>query len=93
MKHKIECPECSSLLKVWIDIDADISFHVSRTGKLSKREVQDNMQSDGRCGLQCLECDWKVHGQDCEDDAMLQVIEAADEKYRALRLTMVPLRD
>ncbi|HCL3557710.1 TPA: hypothetical protein N2A72_006531, partial [Pseudomonas aeruginosa] len=73
MKQKIECPECSSQLKVWIDIDADISFHVSRAGKLSKRAVQDNMQSDGRCGLQCLECDWKVHGMDCEDDGMLRV--------------------
>ncbi|MPQ71509.1 hypothetical protein [Pseudomonas sp. MWU12-2323] len=93
MKQKIECPECNSPLKVWIDIDAEISFHVSSTGKLNKREVQDNQQSDGRCGLECLECDWKVYGQDCKDDAMLKVIEAADEKYRALRLTVVPLKN
>lgn len=93
MKQKIECPECKSQLKVWIDIDADISFQVSRSGKLSKREVQDNLQSDGRCGLECVECDWEVYGNDCEDDAMLKVIEDADEKYRALRLTMVPRKD
>jgi len=93
MKQKIECPECNSQLKVWIDIDADISFQVSRSGKLSKRVVQDNLQSDGRCGLECLECDWKVYGRDCEDDSMLKVIQDADEKYQALRLTMVPRKD
>lgn len=89
MKQKIECPDCQGQLKVWIDIDADISFHVSRAGKLSNREVTDNLQSDGRCGLQCLECDWGVYGQDCEDDAMRKVIEDADEKWRGLQLTVV----
>ncbi|MDT3239583.1 hypothetical protein QNL30_02725 [Pseudomonas amygdali pv. morsprunorum] len=51
MKRKIECPECQGPLKVWLDIDASLHFNVSTTGKLSKRVIQDDLQSDGRCGL------------------------------------------
>ena len=89
MAQRIECPECRGPLKVWIDIDADISFHVSRTGQLSKREVRDNQQSDGRCGLECQDCGWQVHGNDVQDDALLNVIQNADEQWQGLQLSVV----
>ncbi|RXU01337.1 hypothetical protein B1F69_04505 [Pseudomonas syringae] len=89
MAQRIECPECRGPLKVRIDIDADISFRVSRTGQLSKREVRDNQQSDGRCGLECQDCRWQVHGNDVQDDALLKVIQNADEQWHGLQLSLV----
>lgn len=88
MSQIIECPECQGPLKVWIEIDADISFHVSRTGKLSKREVRDNEQTDGRCGLECRNCDWQIHGRDVEDKALLKIIVDADEQWQELELSL-----
>jgi DNA-directed RNA polymerase subunit RPC12/RpoP len=89
MKQKIKCPECSSPLKVWIDIDASLFFNVSATGKLSKSAIADNTQSDGRCGLKCQECSWRVLGKDIEDDALLQVIKNADDRWQDLQLSVV----
>lgn len=89
MKRKIECPECQGPLKVWIDIDASLHFNVSTTGKLSKRVIQDDLQSDGRCGLECQECSWQVHGDDVDDDALLKVIQNADEQWQGLQLSVV----
>lgn len=89
MTQKIECPTCLGPLRVWIEIDADISFHVSRSGKLSKREVRDNEQNDGRCGLKCQNCDWQIHGNDVEDKALLKVITDADEQWQGLKLSVV----
>ncbi|WP_421527030.1 hypothetical protein [Pseudomonas brenneri] len=89
MKQKVECPECHGPLKVWLDIDASLLFNVSTTGKLSKRAVEDNTQSDGRCGLKCQECSWEVHGSDVEDDGLLKVIQNADEQWQGLQLSVV----
>lgn len=89
MKRKIECPECGGLLKVWIEVDASLQFNVSATGKLSKRAIEDNMQSDGRCGLKCQECSWEIFGNDVEDDTLLEVIQTADQQWQGLQLAVV----
>jgi len=89
MKRKVECPECSGSLKVWIDVDASLMFNVSSTGKLSKRAIEDNTQSDGRCGLKCQDCSWKVFGSDVEDDSLLEVIKNADQQWQELQLAVV----
>ena len=89
MKRKIECPECQGPLKVWLDIDASLLFSVSATGKLSKRAIEDNAQSDGRCGIECQNCNWQILGGDVEDKALLKVIEDADEHWQGLQLSVV----
>lgn len=89
MKQKVECPERHGPLKVWLDVDASLHFNVSTTGKLSKRAVEDNTQSDDRCGLKCQECSWEVHGSDVEDDVLLKVIQNADEQWQGLQLSVV----
>nr|WP_255255453.1 hypothetical protein [Pseudomonas fluorescens]CEK42096.1 hypothetical protein PQBR57_0143 [Pseudomonas fluorescens SBW25] len=89
MRQKVECPECHGPLKVWLDIDASLLFNVSATGKLSKRAIEDNTQSDGRCGLKCQECSWQVYGSDVEDDVLLMVIQNADEKWQGLQLSLI----
>ena len=89
MTQKIECPTCQGPLRVWIEIDADISFQVSRTGKLSKREVRDNEQTDGRCGFKCQNCDWWIHVSDVEDKTLLKVITDANEQWEGLQLSVV----
>lgn len=88
MSQKIQCPDCQGPLKVWIEIDAEMSFHVSRTGKFSKREVRDNEQTDGRCGFNCQNCDWKIHVNDLEDEALLQVIKSANDQLQELELSL-----
>ena len=62
---------------------------VSATGKLSKRAIEDSEQSDGRCGLQCQQCSWQLHGHDVEDEALLKVIQKADEQWKGLQLSVV----
>lgn len=89
MKQKIECPKCQGPLKVWLEIDASLIFNVSNSGKLSKRAIQDNEQSDGRCGLKCQQCNWQIRGADVEDNALLQVIKDADEQWQGLQLSVV----
>ena len=74
---------------MWIDIDASLLFNVSATGKVSKRAIEDNTQSDGRCGLKCQECSWNIHGSAVEDDALLKVIQNADEQWQGLHLSVV----
>ncbi|HEJ2342212.1 TPA: hypothetical protein ACWLUJ_005727 [Pseudomonas aeruginosa] len=86
---KIECPECQGSLKVWLDIDASLLFNVSSTGKLSKRAIEDNTQSDGRCGVKCQECSWQINGADVEDESLLQVIQNADDLWQGLQLSVV----
>ena len=89
MKPKIECPECQGPLKVWLDIDASLLFNVSATGKLSKRAIEDSLQGDGRCGLRCQECSWQLRGHDVEDEALLKVIQNAEEQWQGLQLSVV----
>ncbi|MDH4602406.1 MULTISPECIES: hypothetical protein [Pseudomonas syringae group] len=89
MREIVECPDCHGPLKVWLDIDASLIFNVSATGKLSKRAIEDNTQSDGRCGLKCQECSWQVHGTDVADDALLRVIQSADKQWQDLQLSVV----
>lgn len=93
MSTSIECPQCQGPLKVWLDIDASLLFNVSRSGKLSKRTIEDNLQSDGRCGLKCQTCSWQVLGSEVEDDALLQVIRDADDAWSELQLKVAPRKN
>ncbi|MDX7853099.1 hypothetical protein ACTG2K_22850 [Aeromonas caviae] len=70
MSNKIEykCPECGSPINAWADLDATVKFSVSSAGKLTKKVISNNYQSDGRCGVECTKCDWVFHGQDIPDD-------------------------
>ncbi|HID9801563.1 TPA: hypothetical protein ACXI4L_005746 [Pseudomonas aeruginosa] len=88
MTQTIECPKCRGPLKVWLEIDASLSFAVSRNGKLSKRSITDTLESDGRCGLACQNCDWEIHGNDVEDEVQSKVIESAYEQWEELELAV-----
>lgn len=58
------CPECGSPVQAWADLDATVRFAISKSGKLIKQTITNNYQSDGRCGVECSECDWAVHKED-----------------------------
>lgn len=38
-KSGFECPECGSAIKAWADVDAQMSFVTSKSGKLTKQIV------------------------------------------------------
>lgn len=61
---KYGCPKCDSPVKAWADLDATVNFEISKSGKLIKQKITNNYQSDGRCGVECSECDWNVHRED-----------------------------
>ncbi|MCI2286099.1 hypothetical protein L3081_25080 [Colwellia sp. MSW7] len=61
---KYGCPQCGSPVNAWADLDATVNFVISKSGKLIKQTITNNYQSDGRCGVECSECDWAVHRED-----------------------------
>lgn len=71
-KDDFKCPDCGSPIYAWADLDATLKLQVSSTGKLSKQTIQNNLQSDGRCGVECTECDWEMHGHDIPDGSPLE---------------------
>lgn len=73
-QSRYECPECGNPIKAWADLDAQVSFVISKAGKLTKRVIKNNYQSDGRCGVECTECDWNLHSDDMEVDHPLQAL-------------------
>lgn len=81
-KSEFQCPECGSAIKAWADIDAQMSFVISKTGKLTKQVIENSFQSDGRCGVECTECDWNLHSGDMKVDHPLQslALEALDRQ-------------
>ncbi len=71
-KSVFECPECGSAIKAWADVDAQMSFVISKSGKLTKQIIQNNFQSDSRCGVECTECDWRLYSEDMEGNHPFQ---------------------
>lgn len=66
-KDDFKCPVCGSPVKAWADLDAQVTFTVTATGKLTRPVIQNSYQTDGRCGVDCSECDWRLHGSDMEE--------------------------
>lgn len=86
-KPSVECPECRGQLKVWVDVDASVSFSVSRTGRLTHREIQNNHQGDGRCGLKCQQCTWSIYGSDAPAGPLSEALDTAAELVTELQLS------
>lgn len=61
------CPECKSEIEAWADLDAEVSFRVSKTGKLIKRVITNTFQTDGKSGVRCTNCAWSLHGKDMDE--------------------------
>ncbi|GAB3478334.1 hypothetical protein [Marinomonas epiphytica] len=40
---------------------------ISKSGKLTKQAITNVLQSDGRCGVECSECDWALNADDMGD--------------------------
>jgi DNA-directed RNA polymerase subunit RPC12/RpoP len=85
MSQKYQCPECGSKIKVWADIDAQITFAVNRAGKLTKPVVTNNNQSDGRAGVECSECHWTLSRQDmAEDDVFFPLVDSVLDEQSSI---------
>lgn len=77
-QSKYACPKCGSSIKAIADIDAQISFEISKSGKLTKRLIKNSFQTDGRCGVECSKCDWKLHAHDMSvDSEFLDIADSA----------------
>lgn len=70
-QSEYECPRCSSSIIAVADIDAQISFKISKSGKLTKPRISNSFQTDGRCGVRCSECDWSLHAHDMDEGNVL----------------------
>ncbi|TVO81458.1 hypothetical protein AYI81_21185 [Shewanella algae] len=64
-----ECPVCGSPIKAWADLEAKISFSVSKSGKLTKQFISNTYQTDGRRGVECSNCNWSQHVDDLDVDS------------------------
>lgn len=85
---KNACPECQGPLAVWADVDAELTFSLSKSGKLKKRALTNNAQSDGRCGLKCQSCSWVIYGDDVEDESWSKLLEDALGQAEVLQLAV-----
>lgn len=70
-KNDFTCPECGSNINAWADIDATAKFDVKKNGELKPPTISNSIQSDGRCGVECKECDWEAHGHDLDEESPL----------------------
>ncbi len=61
MPNKFNCPKCGSAVNAWADLDATVIFKINNHGKLIKRVIKNANQTDGRCGVECTECDWTLY--------------------------------
>ncbi|HGF9504278.1 TPA: hypothetical protein ACJEU7_001474 [Acinetobacter baumannii] len=59
---KYVCPECGADVVAWADIDAQITYNVTDSGKLEELKIENALQSDGRCGVQCSKCLCYING-------------------------------
>ncbi len=62
MANKFNCPKCGSAVNAWADLDTTLTFQINKNGKLVKRVIKNANQTDGRCGVECTECDWTLYG-------------------------------
>ncbi|WP_083938398.1 hypothetical protein [Algicola sagamiensis] len=80
LKNNFSCPECNSTIKAWADLDAQVTFEISKNGKLVKRIIENVLQSDGCCGVECSKCSWAVHREEMDDDSPF--LQCANEAIR-----------
>lgn len=76
MANKFNCPKCGSAVNAWADLDTTLTFQINKHGRLVKRKIKNAHQSDGRCGIECTECNWILY---------------ADSDYRAKYAQFEPL--
>lgn len=86
--QKIECPKCGSKLRVWLDLDASVSFEVSKVGNLSKRSINAEENGDCRCGVECTSCSFKRHNHDEDSDQYMKVFEKAGDMFASLKVSL-----
>lgn len=86
--NKYACPECQGPLTVWADVDAELTFSLSKTGKLKRQGLTNNAQSDGRCGIKCQSCNWRIHGNDVEDESWSDLLGDALGQAEVLELAV-----
>lgn len=73
-KNDFKCPECGSAVKAWADLDAQITFSVTSSGKLIKPVITNSQQSDGRCGVGCISCKWRLFHDDMQGFGEFEVL-------------------
>ena len=79
------CPTCNSPLRVWADLDAELSLEVKPNGRLVKQKIRNIVQSDGRGGVDCTECDWERNVNEMElDDKFVPLVEDALERQQSI---------
>lgn len=87
MKEKTDynCPKCKSTVTVWADLDAELSFEVSKEGKPKRRVIKNSRQSDARAGVRCTQCSWSMYADDIsQGDQFLPLIDKALAKQDAI---------
>ena len=88
---KYVCPECSSSIVAWADLDAQITFKVSKNGNLTNKKIENTFQSDSRCGVYCSECDWKLDELSAEDEPFFELACEALEQQTQIKLLSAKL--
>jgi transcription initiation factor IIE alpha subunit len=73
-KNEFKCPKCGSPVKAWADLDAQVTFTVTAAGKLTKPVITNSYQTDGRSGVDCTECDWRLHLCDMSEDSPFEAL-------------------
>ncbi|WP_240224624.1 hypothetical protein [Rheinheimera hassiensis] len=73
-QNEFKCPKCGSPVKAWADLDAQVTFTVTASGKLTKPVIANSYQTDGRCGVDCSACDWSLHHSDMQEDSIFESI-------------------
>lgn len=63
MAEKVACPECSSKLKIWSDLNTTVECEITRDGKLRKKAVTTSDNGECRDGIKCTECDWEIYSE------------------------------
>lgn len=82
---KYVCPECGSSIVAWADLDAQIIFKVNESGNLINQRIENLFQSDGRCGVQCSKCDWKIDDISEGDDPFFELANEALKQQEVIK--------
>lgn len=92
---KNKCPECGSVVQAWADLDTTLTFQINKNGKLAKRQIKNAYQSDGRCGVECTECNWTLYADsDYSEYPHFEALAGEALEYQAnIRLLTVKSKD
>ena len=82
-----KCPNCGGKIEVWGDIDATLKYQVKPSGELSERKITGELNGDSRYGIDCTNCDWKMHCQDDGSEIYSDLFESLDDSYAGLALS------